>query len=69
MQGHPHTTDSHPWAHPLPHPGQLPEGAEKAALVLVQYRGPEGPDVGTGADQQDDHGQQALEVKKSRHFL
>ena len=69
MQGHPHAADGHPGAEPLAYPGQLPEGAQQAALVFVQDGGPEGADVGAGADQQDDHRDQALEVEESRHSV
>ena len=67
MQGHGDTTASHPRTEPLPYPSQFPEGAQQPCLVPVKNTGPDGADVSTGADTQQNHGQEALEVEQSRH--
>ena len=54
-------------AQPLPDPGALPEGAEEPSLVAVEERGPERPEVGAGADQQQDDSQHRLEVEYGGH--
>ena len=69
MNRHGHQPRRYPGTEPLAYPRQFPECPHQPGLVPVQHRGPEAPDVGAGADQQHDHRQQALEVKKGRHVL
>ena len=80
---HGHAAARHPGGQPLPDTGQLPETAQQTRLVPgqryldvrktearprpVEDAGPEGADVGAGADAEEDDSEQTLEVEERRH--
>ena len=80
---HGHAAARHPRRQPLADTGQLPETTQQTRLVPeqedlevrktdagagpVEDAGPEGADVGAGADAEEDDGEQTLEVEERRH--
>ena len=68
MEGHADTGEGDVGGEPLADAGKLPEGAQRARLVAVEQGGPEGADVGAGADEEEDHGEEGLEVEERGHL-
>lgn len=62
-ESHDDTAASHPGTLPLTYSGTFPEDSEQSGFILVQQAGSQRSDVGTGTDQQENHGQQRLEVE------
>lgn len=67
MEGHGHAGNGYVGTQSLSDPGKLPKRAQESGFLPIQKRGPDGSDVGTGADHQQHHRQQRLEVEQRRH--
>ena len=67
MEGHSDTKQGHIGAQSFADSSKLPKGAQRPGLPAVQERRPQRPDVGAGANQQQDHCQQGRKVEQGRH--
>ena len=68
VEGHADTGEGDVRREPLADAGKLPEGPQRTRLVAVKERRPEGADVGAGADEEEDHGEEGLEVEERGHL-
>lgn len=68
QQASPHdkAASSNPGAQPLSYPSCLPEESHKPRLLFKQLWEAD-LHVGTGADEEEDHGQEGLEVEQGGH--
>ena len=64
-----HTAERNVRAEAFADTRELPEGAQQAGLVSVDQRRHQRPEVGTGADEKQNHDDEALEVEERRLWI